>query len=335
MVLANLGVSTTPSSVGRSNWSAARSMADDLAGEWWGTPGMGYAGSSNAAGPSGPQDAIARRRHAGVYQGANANLRPPAGSTRQASPRQTLHRLIEGWSLESFQRERAVLDEGRARQATSLAGFVRSLYAPADDDCRRMAVLAARQAGGPQELARDLLGPAARQIGDDWLNDDANFLRVTIASARLQLLFREACAACPPPRPRDPTRRLLLAPAPGNQHGLGIAVIEDAFRRDGWIVDAGLSGDDLLRQTSSVSYHIIGLAVGADRDLHDLEGFTRLLRSRSKHPAVALMAGGNLAATKPQALIAAGFDCVCEDAATAVRHAARVAAAGVHGLVPF
>lgn len=261
------------------------------------------------------------------YAGANVNFpramrRTTAGAIR---PSAALRALLEDWSVESFQRERESLERARQRQALSVVKFVQALYRPEEEACRQLAALAVSRTKGPQDLARTLLGPAALVTGRDWEDDTADFLRVTMAMSRLQLLFQQSRTAEPPPPPWIPGRRMLLGPAPGNQHGFGLSVAEDAFERDGWLVDSGTSADQLLCLAGAADYQIIGLSIGHDRALPDLGSFAAALRARSRNKSAVLMAGGCLATRHPQLLLAAGFDLVSVDAAMAVRDAAAVA----------
>ena len=290
---------------------------------------MGYADRTNAAGSGPTPGSLPGSDHASRFRAGVSPLRIPG---RRSAAKQTSHAavlldVLEHWTVDNFERQRATLERDRQRQACRLRDFVRALYAVDDGAYRRIAASTGREAGDPQDLAQNLLGPAARRAGEDWRNDDADFLQVTIALSRLQLLFREACSRLPPPAPRDRTRSMLLASAPGSQHDFGVGVVEDAFCRGGWRVDGGGNdGHHLLSLAACRPYRIIGLSVGAERDIEGLRNFTEALRSRSCNPSVVLMAGGPLAVADPQALVAAGFDWVAADAATAVGQAAAIAA---------
>ena len=58
-------------------------------------------------------------------------------------------------------------------------------------------------------------------------------------------------------------RRILLAPAPGEQHGFGLNMVEQFFRRGGWETgfDGGTDRDALLAMVAENPVSLIGLSL--------------------------------------------------------------------------
>ena len=82
----------------------------------------------------------------------------------------------------------------------------------------------------------DLLAPAARVLGDFWDNDVCDFVDVTMA--HVAAAAGDSRARQPRPLPQRAQtradRRVLFTVPPGDQHSLGLVMIEDFFRRAGW-----------------------------------------------------------------------------------------------------
>jgi methylmalonyl-CoA mutase cobalamin-binding domain/chain len=191
-----------------------------------------------------------------------------------------------------------------------------------------MIEIALQDCGDPQKVVETLFEPAARVIGENWCSDDCDFVKVTIAMSRMQRLFRQMTAECPPSLMPDIDRCALLAPAPGEQHTFGLSVVDDALRRAGWEVDCcGFDEEaELFRLAATNDYRIIGISVSVGRLLPDLVSIIAKLRSKSRNKSVVLMAGGSLVMESPQSAIDVGFDLIAVDATSAVALAESVMA---------
>ena len=91
-----------------------------------------------------------------------------------------------------------------------------------------------------EAILLDLFAPAARHLGELWKADLCDFVEVTMALSVLQQLVREHSAGVGMEGFNwTDHRRLLLAPAPGDQHTFGVAIVEKFFRSAGWDVWGG------------------------------------------------------------------------------------------------
>ncbi len=82
-----------------------------------------------------------------------------------------------------------------------------------------------------------LIEPAARALGDAWLDDRCSELDLTIALSVLQLAGHAVRYSPSVQSIRDSRYRVLLATAPGEKHMLGTALLADQFLSAGWQVD--------------------------------------------------------------------------------------------------
>ncbi len=174
-----------------------------------------------------------------------------------------------------------------------------------------------------ESLMLDLLAPAARLMGELWCSDEANFLDVTLGVSRIQQLIR---------RMRVPVTGFgaergtaLLMPTPGEQHVLGLRMVEELMMRDGWgVCLAPVARDHLAGQLSSAeSYDIVGFSLSSERLLPVLRQAIAEVRAQSRNRAVRIMVGGVAFAGEQPLEPPPGTDAVVADAREAVLQARR------------
>jgi len=140
-----------------------------------------------------------------------------------------------------------------------------------------------------------LFAPAARYLGECWEKDEASFTDVTIGLGCLQLMMRRDFGD---PEPKNisplPFRARLLA-APGEQHTLGILLIERAYRERGWQTNGGqcASWAALRREVSQTHFDALGISVSTTRVVGQLEGQIKRLRTAALNPDLIVIIGGS------------------------------------------
>jgi len=225
--------------------------------------------------------------------------------------------LVHGTPWEAQAASRA---EGHAPDAGDVEGFVALLLAPSQGSAAAF-VEAAREHGTPLEAVfLDLFAPAARRIGELWDADLCDFVEVTMALSRLQNLLRELAPSFETEGVPVSGRRVLLAPAPGEQHTFGLALVEEFFRRDGWEVwvEGPGSADDLAACLGRNWFGVVGLSVSGDRLLDRLAPAIRAIRRASLNRAVGIMVGGRIFMENPALVASVGADATAADARQAV-----------------
>jgi methanogenic corrinoid protein MtbC1 len=176
-------------------------------------------------------------------------------------------------------------------------------------------------------ICLDLLGPAARELGDLWTQDLCSFSDVTIGTGRLQQLIRTL-------NPRlsgdidagHDGRRALLLPAPGEQHTFGITIVADFFVRDGWEVVGGMGrpGLDAVDLVEKEWFDVVGFSVGHVARIAPLAMMVRQIRQVSRNRAIGVLAGGPALIEHPEAAQRLGVDATAGDALEALRVAERL-----------
>jgi methanogenic corrinoid protein MtbC1 len=168
----------------------------------------------------------------------------------------------------------------------------------------------------------DLLAPTARMLGAFWDTDQCDFVDVTMGLWRLQEIVHEMSGRLRAEHPVTPgSRRALFAPMPGDQHSFGTIMIDDIFRREGWLTERLTEAEtaDLLHYAESEWYDIIGLTVSCDCHIAHLRSTIAALRDVSKNPQVCVMVGGRIFSADPDLAEHVGADGTAGDAKSAPR----------------
>ena len=179
-------------------------------------------------------------------------------------------------------------------------------------------ISAIRQKGMSVEMVYlDLLAPAAKQLGELWLDDRCDFTAVTVGLGRLQLLLQELSPAFggEVQFPAN-ARRALLMPAPGDQHTFGLSMVAEFFGRSGWEVASGniTSPTNAVDMARSEWFDVIGFSVGNETRLDWLKDCITTVRQVSRNKNVGVMVGGPVFLENPEFVQAVGADCTAVDA---------------------
>lgn len=169
----------------------------------------------------------------------------------------------------------------------------------------------------------DVCAPAARLLGQFWEQDLCSFAQVTIGLSRLQQLMRELSPALDQAfdRVRD-DQKMLLLPAPGEQHTFGLSVLGLMLRQAGFQVYGG----DLIRPEEATSlvrferFVAIGFSASCDDRIEPLTELIRTIRRNTDDPDIYIMVGGNAFADQPERVIRVGADAMAVDGRQAVLH---------------
>lgn len=194
-----------------------------------------------------------------------------------------------------------------------VVAFARLCHAP-DEAPMHAVVHALRHAGAPVDrIYVDLLGPAARELGRLWEEDLCDFTDVTVGVGRLQQLLRELSPAfgAEVEYPAD-GRRILLLPAPGEQHTLGASMAAEFFRRAGWDVVGGIGGSGLepVQAVQHEWFDILGLSAGHHARVDWLRDCIASVRQVSRNRGIGVLVGGPLFTVAPEYRGGVGADAV-------------------------
>ncbi len=167
-----------------------------------------------------------------------------------------------------------------------------------------------------ESLLMDLIAPAARRLGEEWVSDRRSFAEVTAGAGTLHHLVNVFAARFSAP-PFDRGQVLLTAPEQ-EQHTLGLKILAELLRRAGWLVDlrASFASKALLEYVACENLDAVGFSVSNDRLLDRLEHLVGAVRRVARNPKMLVFVGGPI----PLRDFAARCGAVCPgDAPSTVR----------------
>lgn len=178
-----------------------------------------------------------------------------------------------------------------------------------------------REGHAIQSIFLQLLAPTARHLGWMWEQDEADFSQVTLGLMRLQqMTHRLGYEYQSGPQTAGRVRRMMIASAPGSQHLLGLSMVSEFFRKDGWqvVVEIAEQQAGLLRTVRNEWFDLVGLSVGLSGQILQLPQLIAQIKAASRNPGVPVLLGG--AAFQDSALTARdlGADGISNDATEAV-----------------
>jgi MerR family transcriptional regulator, light-induced transcriptional regulator len=181
-----------------------------------------------------------------------------------------------------------------------------------------------RRGATPDALYLGIVTQAARRLGELWDDDRCGFTEVTIGMGRLQQVLRALSPRfqmAAVRRSRSPN--ILLLPAPGDHHTLGLAMLAEFFQRDGWHVAGGpgcspAAAADIAR---GGWIDVAGFSIGSARLLEGLAHGIQEVRRASFNRDLSVMVGGPLFHLRPGLVARVGADTAACDAREAVQQA--------------
>ncbi len=188
------------------------------------------------------------------------------------------------------------------------------------------------QRGAPmQAIYLELLTPAARYLGELWEADTCNFSEVTLGLWRIQTMLYDLSPAFQSDSSNTSVaaqteRRILIANLPGYQHTLGVSMLSEFFRRDGWVTLTIPSPQprEIQDSLSLDWFDVLALSASTDREIDDLGKLIKAARKTSRNPRLAIMVGGALFLRHPELVRIVGADGTAEDANSALALAANL-----------
>ncbi len=267
----------------------------------------------------------------------------PCDLDKAGPPKEVLDKLIEAEIIPRLMliHREAAETEGPARPAAARSA---SFDAALIESFARRAVT-----GDAQELVdevndmlRDgashddvllrLLSPAARYLGKLWEEDVCDFADVTIGLMKLHRVLERINADAPCAMGSGKVSpRVLLAPAPGEQHVFGIVMVGEFFARSGWRVRCEHSADldHLVSAVVDTHFDVVGLSASSEVKMKDLKNLIKLIRAKSQNADIIVLVGGQLFNEDMGLARRIGADATATDGVRAVVTAERL----VHRLV--
>lgn len=208
--------------------------------------------------------------------------------------------------------------------ALSLPAFAAAVLAEEPDAIDRRIAVLMESGVAVETVFLDWLAPAARLLGQWWQEDRVGFTDVTIGLGKLHQLLHRTAARGRARRPlRVPLRRAYFAAVPGEQHGFGLAMLEEIFQLSGWETSVDLAADRslIVRTVGEQFFDIIGFSASGEDRLEALPGLIRAVRGASRNQSLRVLVGGAAFRGDPARASQVGADGTAEDAQQALRWA--------------
>ncbi len=245
---------------------------------------------------------------------------PPAADRPLPSPQERMARIVRTIETDIIPRlvrahrplpAAPLAPAVRTLAAEDVNGFVQLMLAADDSGWQSFIDQLIAQAVSVEDIYMDLLTPAARELGRRWDEDLSHFTDVTVALGRMQRVMRSLSPAFgrEVEHPLD-GRRVLLLPAPGEQHTFGLSIVAEFFRRAGWEVvgDSEARAADPAALVRSEWFDVIGISVALESRLDWLKSGINAIRNASRNRAIGVMVGGPCFLADPGRALQVGAD---------------------------
>jgi methanogenic corrinoid protein MtbC1 len=173
----------------------------------------------------------------------------------------------------------------------------------------------------------ELITPSARWLGIQWETDQMDFTAVTHGMMRMHQITRSlGYVNSESPQTGGEVKRILLGSVPGSMHILGLAIVSEFFRSNGWqiVVDIASTEQSLEQALKREWFDMIGLSVGLVEQLPQLKGLITQLKSQALNPSTLVILGGPAALLSENLTQLSGADGVATQADQAVELANRL-----------
>ena len=159
-------------------------------------------------------------------------------------------RLFSDWDLLLYRKReqapRSLWDRLRRKNALSqhVQRVVRDAFEANEAGLSELFARLAESGWHGDEIAKQLIEPAARAMGDAWLSDDCTEFDLTLGLGILQMAAHAVRYCDDVEKLRSKTYSILLASAPGEPHALGTSMLADQFSDAGWAVEMSFPTSD-------------------------------------------------------------------------------------------
>ncbi len=149
------------------------------------------------------------------------------------------------------------------------------------------------------------IAQSTRLIGELWSSDELDFANGNIAYSHLHLAMLELSAEFMSEGKAEANGlSLLLMTEPASQHGMGVFMLGEFFRRSGWRVTLAAPQDivDFKRWFLSDWFDAVVLSISTDRQIDHIAKAMSDLNKAAVNPNLKVFVGGPMASISPDRL---------------------------------
>lgn len=268
-------------------------------------------------------------------KGRRKKVADSAGALREASGDTRLLDVVEAEIIPRLMHahpsQRTDAQGTTTIRPAQVEAFARALLERSPEAARTLLAAHIDHGVALESIYLDLLAGTAQLLGEWWESDHCNFSQVTLCLSRIQNMLHDLspsfhAGAGTQQLNRSGERRILMTTLPGQQHTVGLSMLSEFFRRDGWVVLAIPSPEPGLTQ-ASLSTHwfdVLALSASMDGEVEDLVKTIMAARKTSQNPRLAIIVGGPLFLRRPELADHVGADGISTDANDALALARRL-----------
>ena len=168
-----------------------------------------------------------------------------------------------------------------------------------------------------EEVYLQGVSKAARLMGGWWYSDHLDFASMTIACYRLhQLMFDLSPTFLANASIKTHGLSALLAATPGSHHTMGVLMLSEFFRREGWNVTREVpeTHKDLLRMVETEWFDLVGISVNHNQTVAEVRAMIMQIRQVCPNERLQVMVGGLIPGNRVQFTQEVGADLLGTDA---------------------
>ena len=223
-------------------------------------------------------------------------------------------RLLMGHKLESANQLADSQVNNIEVKQTEIVDFCQTLLDGPIADCFTFIDRMQKSGHSLISLYMNLIPASTRRLQQLWETDENSFTEVTLALGRAQNLIHQLSPAFMSQGKLSAFQgNALLINAPGSQHTLGILIMGEFFKLNGWntTVEIETTGADLKDRIHSQAYDLLAISISCEDQWGTMETLLNEVKKASKNKGILTMAGGPVFDFKPELIQECSAD-ICE-----------------------
>jgi len=223
-------------------------------------------------------------------------------------------RLMMGHKLELANQGAGYQSSNIEVKQTEIVDFCQTLLDGPIADCFTFIERMQKSGHTLVSLYMNLIPASTRRLQQLWESDENSFTEVTLALGRAQnLIHKLSPAFLSQGKLSQFQGNALLINAPGSQHTLGILIMGEFFKLNGWntTVEIETSSADLKDRIHSQAYDLLAISISCEDQWGTMETLLNEVKKASKNKGILTLAGGPLFDFKPELIQECSAD-VCE-----------------------
>ena len=204
-------------------------------------------------------------------------------------------RLLQAHQVHPGQASSAVTGPAQKPASDEVVAFSRLCVEGKSGEAQAFANTLLQRGMTAETIFLDLIGPAARYLGEQWEKDLCDFVQVTQGLIRMhEITHRLGYEYQAGPQTAGGHHRVLLSSAPGSQHILGPVMVSGFFRKAGWqvVLEVSSQKSALLHTLGQEWFDLIGLSISTEAQLQEVSGLVTAVKSHAKNRELRVLVGG-------------------------------------------